>query len=61
MRLREELKEQYSNFDPTWEQLTNGSGLHYLDAVVHEILRLHAPLPMTDRVVRLVPKYPDSF
>ncbi|OJT02316.1 11-oxo-beta-amyrin 30-oxidase [Trametes pubescens] len=44
VRLREELKEQFPTSDPTWEQLTNGSGLHYLDAVVHEILRLHPPL-----------------
>ncbi|KAI9059020.1 cytochrome P450 [Trametes sanguinea] len=49
-RLREELKEQFPNSDPTWEQLTNGAGLHYLDAVVHEILRLHAPLAMTSRM-----------
>ncbi len=53
-RLREELKEEFPNTDPNWEQLTNGSGLHYLDAVVHEILRLHAPLNVTTRVVRLV-------
>lgn len=48
--MREEVKEQFPNSDPTWEQLTNGSGLHYLDAVVHEILRLHAPLAVTQRV-----------
>ncbi|KAI0368462.1 cytochrome P450 [Pilatotrama ljubarskyi] len=50
VRLREELKEQFPNSDPTWEQLTNGAGLHYLDAVVHEILRLHPPLAVTSRV-----------
>ncbi|KAM5540661.1 hypothetical protein V8D89_005692 [Ganoderma adspersum] len=49
-RLREELKQEFPNADPTWEQLTNGSGLPYLDAVVHEILRLHAPLNVTTRV-----------
>ncbi|KAI0751771.1 cytochrome P450 [Daedaleopsis nitida] len=49
-RLRAEVKEQFPNTDPTWEQLTNGAGLHFLDAVTHEILRLHAPLPTTDRV-----------
>ncbi|CDO76372.1 hypothetical protein BN946_scf185011.g36 [Trametes cinnabarina] len=49
-RLREELKDQFPNSDPTWEQLTNGVGLHYLDAVVHEILRLHAPLALTSRM-----------
>ena len=50
-RLREELKEEFPNSDPTWEQLTNGAGLHYLDAVVHEVLRMHAPLNVTSRVV----------
>ncbi len=50
VRLREELKEQFPGSDPTWEQLTNGAGLHYLDAVVHEILRIHAPLAVTTRV-----------
>ncbi|KAI0637564.1 cytochrome P450 [Trametes polyzona] len=50
VRLREELKEQFPTSDPTWEQLTNGSGLHYLDAVVHEILRLHPPLALTQRM-----------
>ncbi|TBU29145.1 cytochrome P450 [Dichomitus squalens] len=49
-RLREELRAEFPNSDPTWEQLTNGAGLHYLDAVVHEILRLHAPLNITSRV-----------
>ena len=49
-RLREELKEQFPASDPSWEQLTNGAGLHYLDAVVHEILRMHAPLASTTRV-----------
>ncbi|KAI0640544.1 cytochrome P450 [Trametes meyenii] len=49
-RLREELKEQFPASDPTWEQLTNGAGLHYLDAVVHEILRIHPPLAVTQRV-----------
>ncbi|KAH9887704.1 cytochrome P450 [Cubamyces lactineus] len=49
-RLREELRDQFPASDPTWEQLTNGAGLHYLDAVVHEILRLHPPLAVTTRV-----------
>ncbi|KAI0829191.1 cytochrome P450 [Trametes gibbosa] len=49
-RLREELKEEFPGSDPSWEQLTNGSGLRYLDAVVHEILRLHPPLALTGRV-----------
>lgn len=37
--------------DPTWEQLT--SGLPYLNAVVHEVLRLHPPVGETTRVVRI--------
>ncbi|KAF9224556.1 cytochrome P450 [Gyrodon lividus] len=45
-KLREELSQLHG--DPTWDQLTNG--LPYLDAVVHETLRLHAPLPETTRV-----------
>ncbi|TBU29119.1 cytochrome P450 [Dichomitus squalens] len=49
-RLREELRAELPNSDPTWEQLTNGAGLHYLDAVVHEVLGLHAPLNITTRV-----------
>ena len=50
-RLRQELTEEFPNSDPTWEQLTNGAGLHYLDAVVHEILRIHTPLNVTRHVV----------
>ncbi|KAI0759738.1 cytochrome P450 [Trametes elegans] len=49
-RLRDELKEHFPDSDPTWEQLTNGAALHYLDAVVHEILRMHPPLAVTTRV-----------
>ncbi|KAH9936872.1 cytochrome P450 [Epithele typhae] len=49
-RLRDELRAQFPNSDPSWDQLMNGAGLHYLDAVVHEILRLHAPLAVTNRV-----------
>jgi hypothetical protein len=37
--------------DPTWEQIT--SGLPYLDAVVHEVLRLHPPVTETTRVVSI--------
>ena len=48
--LREELVSHYNNGgDPTYDQLT--SGLPYLDAVVQEVLRLHAPLWQTNRVV----------
>uniref|UniRef100_P9WEI2 Cytochrome P450 monooxygenase claW n=1 Tax=Ampulloclitocybe clavipes TaxID=56467 RepID=CLAW_AMPCV len=46
-KLRDELS-RFAATDPTWEELTNG--LPYLDAVVHEILRLHAPLDETIRV-----------
>ncbi|KIJ12885.1 hypothetical protein PAXINDRAFT_100953 [Paxillus involutus ATCC 200175] len=44
--VREELSQLHG--DPTWDQLTNI--LPYLDAVVHETLRLHAPLPETGRI-----------
>ena len=39
-KLRAELLE--FGVDPTYDQLTNN--LPYLDAVVHETLRMHAPL-----------------
>ncbi|KIJ12886.1 hypothetical protein PAXINDRAFT_100954 [Paxillus involutus ATCC 200175] len=45
-KLREELSQIHG--DPTWDQLS--SGLPYLDAVVHEILRLHPPIPETTRM-----------
>jgi cytochrome P450 len=50
-KLREELL-RLSGSDPTWDQMTNG--LPYLDAVVHETLRLHPPLGATIRVVRVL-------
>ena len=47
-KLREELR-VFATSDPTWDQLT--SGLPYLDAVVHETLRLHPPVEELVRVV----------
>ncbi|KAF8344577.1 cytochrome P450 [Amanita rubescens] len=47
-KLREELQREFLSSDPTWDQLT--SGLPYLDAVVHETLRLHPPVEELVRV-----------
>lgn len=52
-RLRREILEEFPAADPTWDELTNGTNLVYLDAVVHEVLRLHPPLSNTTRVVRI--------
>ncbi|KAF8871926.1 cytochrome P450 [Infundibulicybe gibba] len=46
-KLRDELS-QFAGADPTWDQLS--SSLPYLDAVVHEVLRLHPPVGQTTRV-----------
>ncbi|KAK0443033.1 cytochrome P450 [Desarmillaria tabescens] len=46
-KLRAELV-QFGNTDPTWEQLN--SSLPYLDAVIHETLRLHPPVSEAVRV-----------
>lgn len=40
-RLREELLQQFPSGDPSGDQLINANVLPYLDAVVHEVLRLH--------------------
>lgn len=48
-KLREEILSHFGNSDPTYDQLT--MELPYLDAIVHETLRLHPPLPETTRVV----------
>ncbi|KAI9456893.1 cytochrome P450 [Boletus coccyginus] len=45
-RLRNELLEHGT--DPTYDQLSNG--LPYLDAVIHEILRIHPPIVEVTRV-----------
>ncbi|KAF8119553.1 cytochrome P450 [Boletus edulis] len=45
-KLRKELLEHGA--DPTYDQLTNG--LPYLDAVIHEILRIHPPVVELTRV-----------
>ena len=50
-KLREELA-QFGSGDPTWDQLTNS--LPYLDAIVHETLRTHAPVGEISRVVRII-------
>ncbi|ESK95956.1 cytochrome p450 [Moniliophthora roreri MCA 2997] len=48
-RLRKELLEGAGGTDPTWDRLM-GPEFPYLDAVVHEILRMHPPLSETNRV-----------
>lgn len=49
-KLREELLSQFTTIDPTYDQLT--TNLPYLDGVVHEVLRLHPPVPEANRMVR---------
>ena len=49
--LHAELLQHFSIGDPSWEQLMNADTLPYLDAVVHEVLRLHPPVPRIIRVV----------
>ncbi|KAJ7599628.1 cytochrome P450 [Mycena floridula] len=47
-KLRQELLTLGPN-DATYDQLASATALPYLDAVVHEILRLHAAVPETAR------------
>jgi cytochrome P450 len=54
-KLRAELNSHFSDNDgrdPTWDELASSSVFPYLDAVVHETLRLHPPVAETYRVVR---------
>ncbi|KDQ28771.1 hypothetical protein PLEOSDRAFT_1063555 [Pleurotus ostreatus PC15] len=46
-KLRDELLSQFPSSDPTWDQLM--TTIPYLDAVVHETLRMHPPLVTTTR------------
>ncbi len=55
-KLRDELM-QFGTTDPTWEQLN--SSLPYLDAVVHETLRMHPPVSEATRVVRIPSPQPN--
>jgi len=47
-KLRRELH-QLSGNDPTWDQVVTGTACPYLDAVVHESLRLHPPVEALQR------------
>ena len=49
-KLRRELL-QFSGSDPTWDQIVTGTACPYLDAVVHESLRLHPPVQTLQRMV----------
>ncbi|KAK7448083.1 hypothetical protein VKT23_013840 [Stygiomarasmius scandens] len=52
-KLRQELARlnaESTAVDPTWDQLTASTDFPYLDAVVHETLRMHPPLSETTRM-----------
>ncbi|KAJ8077591.1 hypothetical protein PM082_002023 [Marasmius tenuissimus] len=49
-QLRKELLETKNGQDAEWDELMAADKYPYLDAVVHEILRLHPPLVETNRV-----------
>ncbi|KAF4600491.1 hypothetical protein EYR38_005120 [Pleurotus pulmonarius] len=46
-KLRDEVLSEFRSSDPTWDQLM--TAIPYLDAFVHETLRMHPPLVMTTR------------
>ena len=52
-KLRRELL-QFSGSDPTWDQVVTGTACPYLDAVVHESLRVHPPVELLFRMVCLL-------
>ena len=57
-RLRDELA-KFGPVDPTWDQLTDS--LPYLDAIVHETLRVHPPAVEINRVVRIISQIARTF
>ncbi|KAH8831754.1 cytochrome P450 [Flagelloscypha sp. PMI_526] len=51
--IQEELRKEAQAFasdDPTYDELSSSSVLPFLDGVIHETLRLHGPVPETNRV-----------
>ncbi|KIL67281.1 hypothetical protein M378DRAFT_299510 [Amanita muscaria Koide BX008] len=59
-KLRRELL-QFSGSNPTWDQVVTGTACPYLDAVVHEALRLHPPVESLDRIAAKNDVVPLSF
>ena len=52
IRLREELTTHCTASDPNWDDISRS--LPYLDAVIHEVLRLHPAVSETTRIVRIL-------
>ncbi|THU90348.1 cytochrome P450 [Dendrothele bispora CBS 962.96] len=50
-RLRPELPKTNAE-DPTWEQLSSTTDFPYLDAVTHEIMRMHPPVDEGTRIAK---------